>query len=244
MHPYLDWPTPLAVAHRGGAGDFPENTMPAFQSSIDLGYRYLETDAQVTADGVVMAFHDDDLARTCGRPGHISELSADDVATARVHGSEPIPLLEDLLTTFSDARFNIDCKTDAGVEPVVRLLTRLDVLDRVCVAAFSDKRIQRLRGALGTGACTALGQGEIARLKLRGSAPAGQAAQVPVRAGRVTVVTPRFLRRAAKAGIAVHVWTIDEADEMRRLLDMGVDGIMTDHPTVLKDVLAARGEWP
>ncbi|MBA3400338.1 MAG: glycerophosphodiester phosphodiesterase, partial [Acidimicrobiia bacterium] len=85
MHPYLDWPTPLAVAHRGGAGDFPENTMPAFQSSIDLGYHYLETDAQVTADGVVMAFHDDDLARTCGRPGHISELSADDVATARVH---------------------------------------------------------------------------------------------------------------------------------------------------------------
>ncbi len=73
-HPFLDWPGPIAFAHRGGAGDAPENTMPAFAAAVALGYRYLETDAQLTADGVVVAFHDDDLTRTCGRAVHISEL--------------------------------------------------------------------------------------------------------------------------------------------------------------------------
>lgn len=243
MHPYLDWPGPIAMAHRGGASDAPENTMPAFQHAVDLGYRYLETDAQATADGVVLAFHDDDLQRTCGRPGRISTLPIEDVATARAAGQEPIPLLEELLTTFPDTRFNIDCKTNATVRPLVDLLTRLDVLDRVCVAAFADRRIRLLRQLLGAGACTALAQGEIARLKLRGVARAGDAAQVPVRTGRLTVVTPRFLRRAQAAGVAVHVWTIDDAEEMRRLLDLGVGGILTDRPGVLKQVLTGRGEW-
>ncbi|MDQ3738912.1 MAG: glycerophosphodiester phosphodiesterase [Actinomycetota bacterium] len=243
MHPYLDWPGPIAMAHRGGASDAPENTMPAFQSAVDLGYRYVETDAQATADGVVLAFHDDDLQRTCSRPGRISTLPIDDVATARVWGKEPIPRLEELLMAFPGTRFNIDCKTDATVQPLVDVLTRLDVLDRVCVAAFADRRIRRLRCLLGPDACTALGQGEIARLKFQGMARHGNAAQVPVRTGRLTIVTPRLLRRAHAGGIAVHVWTIDDADEMHRLLDLGVGGVLTDRPGVLKDVLTERGEW-
>jgi len=243
MHPYLLWPGPIAMAHRGGASDAPENTMPAFQRAVDLGYRYVETDAQSTADGVVLAFHDDDLSRTCARPGRISMLPIDDVMTARVSGLEPIPLLEQLLTTFPDTRFNIDCKNDATTQPLVDLLTRLDVLDRVCVAAFGDRRIRLLRRLLGPEACTALGQGEIARLKFQGVARGGDAAQVPVRTGRLTVVTQRFLRRAQAAGVAVHVWTIDDADEMHRLLDLGVGGILTDRPGVLKEVLTERGEW-
>lgn len=242
-HPYLDWPVPIAMAHRGGASDAPENTLPAFRRAVDLGYRYVETDAQVTADGVVLAFHDDDLQRTCGRPGRISALPIKEVGTARVAGREPIPLLEQLLLAFPTTRFNIDCKTDATVQPLVDLLTRLDVLDRVCVAAFSDRRIRQLRRLLGPGACTALGQGEIARLKLCGLARHGDAAQVPVRSGRLKVVTPRFLRRAGSAGIAVHVWTIDDASEMHRLLDLGVDGILTDRPAILKTVLNERGQW-
>nr|MBA3984942.1 glycerophosphodiester phosphodiesterase [Acidimicrobiia bacterium] len=115
--------------------------------------------------------------------------------------------------------------------------------DRVCVAAFSDRRIRLLRRLLGPEACTALGQGEIARLKFQGVARSGDAAQVPVRTGRLAVVTQRFLRRARAAGVAVHVWTIDDADEMHRLLDLGVGGILTDRPGVLKEVLTERGEW-
>src|SRR6186713_1400748 len=113
--PYLEHDGPIAFAHRGGAGDYPENTMPAFANAVSLGYRYLETDVHATVDAVLVAFHDDDLSRTCGRPGRISKLPWSEVRAARVNGTEPIPLLTDLFDAFPDARINIDCKSDAAV---------------------------------------------------------------------------------------------------------------------------------
>jgi glycerophosphoryl diester phosphodiesterase len=89
-HPYLDWDGPIPFAHRGGASDAPENTMPAFEYAVDLGYRYIETDVQVTSDGVLVAFHDDDLKRTCGRDGRISRLPWSEVRTALVDGRAPV----------------------------------------------------------------------------------------------------------------------------------------------------------
>jgi glycerophosphoryl diester phosphodiesterase len=247
-HPFLDWPGPIAFAHRGGASDAPENTMPAFEIAVGLGYRYLETDVHVTSDGVLVAFHDNDLRRTCGRPGRISDLPWSEVRTARVAGPDganaPIPLLDDLLGAWPDVRVNIDCKTDAAVGALVAGLRRAAALDRVCVAAFSDRRLKRLRAALGDGLCSALGPLEIAGLRFgRPSRRRALAAQVPVRGGPITVTNGGFVARAHHAEIAVHVWTIDDAAEMERLLDLGVDGIMTDRPTVLRDVLVARGQW-
>jgi glycerophosphoryl diester phosphodiesterase len=247
-HPFLDWPGPIAFAHRGGAGDAPENTLPAFQRAVDLGYRYLETDVHVTTDGVVVAFHDDDLSRTCGRPGLISELPWDEVATARVDGEEPIPKLDDLLDAWPDARLNIDCKTDAAVVPLAATLQRHAAFDRVCVASFSDSRLRALRRHLGRDVCTSAGTQALAVLWLTGFAVDGAlAAQVPPRrrllGAEVTVVNERFVRRAHRRRLAVHVWTVDDADEIGRLLDLGVDGIMTDRPAVLRDVLVARGQW-
>ena len=119
-HPFLDWPGPVAFAHRGGAAEAPENTLPAFKGAVDLGFRFLETDARVTADGVVVAFHDDDLSRTCNRPGFIHELPWSEVATARVDGREPIPRLTDVLDAFPEVRINVDCKSDDVVRPAVR----------------------------------------------------------------------------------------------------------------------------
>jgi glycerophosphoryl diester phosphodiesterase len=98
--------------------------MPAFEAAVALGYRYLETDARVTADGVLLAFHDDDLSRTCGRPGRISELPWSEVKTARVGGKEPIPRMEDVLGAFPDARLNLDAKSDAGVAPMIDVIRR------------------------------------------------------------------------------------------------------------------------
>ena len=243
-HPYLDWDGPLPFAHRGGASDVPENTMEAFQYAIDLGYRYLETDVQVTADGVLAAFHDNDLQRTTGRVGKISELPWSEVSTALVDGKAPIPLLEDLIGTWSQARVNIDCKSDAAVDALVATLRRTNSLDRVCVAAFKDARLRKLRSALGPGLCTSLGPIETALLRfgvLRN--PPGHAAQVPVKQGPLTLVDRRFVDRAHRLGLHVHVWTIDDAAEMSRLLDLGVDGIMTDRPIVLRGVLQARDAW-
>jgi glycerophosphoryl diester phosphodiesterase len=243
-HPFLDWPGPIAFAHRGGASEAPENTRPAFERAVELGYHYLETDVQVTADGVAVAFHDDDLTRTCARPGRISELPWSEVAAARVDGREPIPRLDELLAAWPDVRWNIDCKTDRGVEPLADLLQRQHLLDRVCLSAFSDLRLLRLRRRLGHGLCSGAGPAELTAIRYLGwTLPGPLAAQVPVRRGRVTVVDERFLARAHRRGIAVHVWTIDDPAEMARLLDLGVDGIMTDRPGVLRDVLTGRDEW-
>ncbi len=243
-HPYLDWPGPIPFAHRGGASEAPENTMPAFEHAVGLGYVYLETDVHATTDGVIVAFHDNDLARTCGRPGEIDQLTWSEVSTARVDGREPIPLFEDLLGSFPTARFNIDCKSDAAVDGLVAAIRRTASIDRVCVGAFSDRRLRRLRSELGDGLCSSLGPQQVAALRVLGrSVGDGQAAQVPVRRGRLPVVDARFVRWAHRRGIVVHVWTIDDPDEMRRLLDLGVDGIMTDRPAVLRDVLVERDEW-
>lgn len=218
--------------------------MPAFQHAVDLGYTFLETDVHATSDGVLVAFHDPDLSRTCDRDGTIATLTWSELSTARVDGREPIPLFEELVGSFPDARFNIDCKSDAAREPLVDAIGRLGCLDRVCIGSFNDRRLRRIRAALGDGACTSFGPAQVAALVATGRVPwGGQVAQVPVRQGPVTVVSARTVAAAHRRGFQVHVWTIDEPDEMHRLLDLGVDGIMTDRPRRLKDVLIERNSW-
>src|SRR5262245_7960504 len=154
---FLDHPGPVPYAHRGGALEGRENTMPAFEAAVNLGYRYVETDVQVTADGVLAAFHDDDLSRTCGRPGKISQLPWSEVRTVLVGGEAPIPLLADLVGAWPDLRVNIDCKSDRAVDALASTLRRCNALDRVLVGSFSDRRTQRLRGMLGDQLATSLG---------------------------------------------------------------------------------------
>lgn len=240
---FLDHDGPIAFAHRGGAGDFPENTMPAFANAVSLGYRYLETDVHATADGVLVAFHDDDLSRTCGRPGRISELPWSEVAAARVDGTEPIPRLLDLFEAFPDARINIDCKADPAVGPLIAALRTANAVDRVCVGSFGHRRLTRVRRGFGGTLCTSMSPVEVTAWLAGWVMPAAACAQVPVKQGPVAVVTARHLRAAHRKDVPVHVWTIDDRAEMERLLDLGVDGLMTDRCAVLKDVLVARGQW-
>jgi len=245
---FLDHAGPLAFAHRGGAGDWPENTMPAFEHAVGLGYRYLETDVHATADGVLLAFHDDRLDRVTDRTGEIATLPHATVAEARVDGREPIPLLEDLLGAFPEARINIDPKHDDSVEPLIEVLERTNAVDRVCVGSFSDARLRTLRARLGPGLCTSMGPREVARLRLDAVSgrvhptPAG-CVQVPESFRGVTVTNAAVIRAAHRAGLQVHVWTVDDPEAMVRLLDLGVDGLMTDRPAVLREVLVARGQW-
>ena len=245
---FLDHPGPIPFAHRGGAGDWPENTMPAFEAAVGLGYRYLETDVHLTADGVLCAFHDDRLDRVTDRIGLIADLPWSEVRLAKVGGAEPIPLLEDLLGTWPEARINIDPKHDSAVDALAEVLARTASVERVCIGAFSDRRLARLRALLGPRLCTSLGPAAITRLRAAsliptsGSFPGG-CVQVPPSFRGAPLVDERFLGAAHRRDMPVHVWTIDDADEMRRLLDLGVDGIMTDRPVVLKDVLVERGQW-
>jgi glycerophosphoryl diester phosphodiesterase len=246
--PFLDWPHPIAFAHRGGAGDWPENSMLAFEHAVGLGYRYVETDVHVTSDGVLVAFHDDGLDRVTDRAGVIAELPWAEVSAARIDGREPIVLLEDLLGAWPDLRVNIDPKHDRSVGPLVDVIERTAAHDRVCVGAFSDRRLARLRKLTAGRVCTAMGPADVARLRLASTGvPTGRfaaaCAQVPTRAAGRALVDRRFVEAAHRRDVKVQVWTIDDADEMTRLLDLGVDGLMTDRPAILKEVLTARGQW-
>lgn len=246
--PYLDSPGPLAIAHRGGAGDAPENTLAAFQQAVDLGYRWVETDGRVTADGVLLAFHDDDLERLTGRPGKISDLPWREVAAARICG-EAIPTMDDLLGAWPDVRVNIDPKQDSAVGPLAESIRRTASTRRVGIGSFSDLRLTRMRKLVGPDLCTSVGPLGIARLRLASyGLPVGPfasaCAQVPMRGpGGIPLVDARLLAAAHERGMQVHVWTVDEPDEISRLLDLGIDGIMTDRPAALKDVLVRRGQW-
>lgn len=245
-HPYL---APhydgqfIAFAHRGGTEDLPENTIPAFRHAVDLGYQYLETDVQLTRDGVLVAFHDNDLFRTCGVKGRINEMSWNEVSQARVGGKEPIPLLAELLEEFPEAFINIDSKSDPTVEPLIAILKKFNALSRVCIGSFSHRRISRFRNTLGSEVCTSASPVEVTQW-VAGIMPSGPSCfQVPVRQGPIRVITQRTLNAASRAGKPVHVWTIDKAQQMQHLIDLGVDGLMTDQSIILKNVLTSNKLW-
>lgn len=250
MHPYLDAAAaaPVALAHRGGAKEAPENTLAAFGRAVRLGFRFLETDVQRSTDGEVVVFHDAHLRRVGGRRGKVEKHSWAELASVRV-GGEALPRLVDLLEEFPDARFSIDAKTDAVVEPLVAILERTAAFERVCIGAFSDRRLARVRAASAGRACTTVGPAAIARLRLASlgwgkAAVEGDVLAVPPSLRGRTLVDDAFVGAARARGLAVHVWTIDDPAEMRRLLDLGVDGLFTDRPLVLRHVLEERGQWP
>lgn len=245
----------LAFAHRGGAYhpdlEGLENTMAAFRHAVDLGYRYLETDVHVTADGVLLAFHDAVLDRVTDRVGSLAGSTFKEVRAARVAGREEIPRLDDLLDTFPETLFNIDLKADGAVQPLARMIEQRAVWDRVLVGSFSPRRLEGFRRASGGRVATSAHPWEVVAFRLLPSSRLADrltrgrpvAFQVPHRRGPLTVVTPGFVRRARAAGKHVHVWTVDDPDEMHLLLDRGVDGLMTDRTDILKAVLQRRGLW-
>jgi glycerophosphoryl diester phosphodiesterase len=248
---FLDGPTPLAMAHRGGAIEHLENTMPAFQACVDLGYRYLETDVRVTADGVLVAFHDPTLERVTDRTGRVEHLPWSEVGTARIGGREPIIGLEDLLGAWPDVRFNLDIKAAGVLAPLLRTVRRLDCADRICLGSFSDARIAAARRLFGPAVCTSLGPRGVAALRLSSYSPRAAGlvriqagcAQVPLQLGGRALVDERFIDAAHARGLQVHVWTVDDPDDCTAMLDLGVDGVMTDRPAMLRDLLEKRGEW-
>ncbi|MFC7502960.1 glycerophosphodiester phosphodiesterase [Nocardioides sp. CPCC 206347] len=252
---YLQPGKVLAFAHRGGAYhpeiEGLENTMAAFRHAAALGYAYLETDVHLTADGVLLAFHDDVLDRVTDQKGAVCELTLAEVRKARIGAREEVPTLVDLLDAFPTARFNIDIKSEDAVAPLAALVRERGLWDRVLVGSFSRRRITRFRALTDGRVPTAAHPWQIVAFRLSPSARIARllaggafaAFQVPHRRGRLTVVTPGFVRRAHAAGHQVHVWTIDDRAEMVELLDRGVDGLFTDRTDVLKDVLQGRGQW-
>ena len=248
-HPYLDHPGPMAFAHRGGAADGLENTTSQFRRAVEAGYRYLETDVHATADGRLVAFHDATLDRMTDGAGRIADLPWEDVRHARVAGKEPVPLFEELLETFPEARWNVDVKAEPALLPFLELIERTGSWDRICLGSFAEARVIRAQRLAGPRLATSYGTRGVLNLRLRSwGLPAvvrrsAVAAQVPQAQSGIQVVDHRFLRTAHALGLQVHVWTVNEPERMHRLLDLGVDGIMTDHIDTLRKVMEDRGVW-
>ena len=252
--PFLDTPRPHAFAHRGGAAHAPENSWTAFEHAVKLGYSYLETDARATSDGRLMAFHDRTLDRVTDAKGPIGSRTYQEVKALRVAGSEPIPLVEDLLGAWPEVRFNIDLKDEPGIALLADVLRRTAAWDRVCVTSFSGSRLRAARGLFGRPVCMATSPAVIAAVRYTAGA-AGQSrrpgplarrlARWQVRCAQVPgrVASGSFVRRAHAIGLDVHVWTVNDRAEMIRLLDLGADGIMTDDIEMLREVLIERGQW-
>lgn len=244
-HPYFEKARhPRVLAHRGlittagGDSGVWENSAAAFAAAHAAGAEYIETDCQVTADGDVVLFHDSTLDRIVGDPRPIRTVRTRELALIFAdHGG--LLTVADALSAFPSTRFNIDVKTAEAAEPLGPTL--VDHTHRVLITSFSDaNRRATIASALRAGAelrpATSGGSRTIAALRALSSlrlSPARtlrdiDALQIPERHGVLTVLTPSLLRAAHRRGVEVHVWTVNDAESMRRLVDAGVDGIVTD----------------
>lgn len=240
---------------------WPENTMEAFSRSMAMGYRWIETDLHLTSDGVVVCLHDPTLERTTNGRGEVAGLpwnSVRELDAGYNHHPEKgypfrgrgmrIPSLEEVARSFPDLCMVLELKADDTEEPLLGLVRRLKLGDRVIVASFSDARVARVRELSDGSVDTSAGEEEVAGLVkaawLGRKAESEHAAlQIPPRSGLIPLVTRRTVRAYHRMGLQVHVWTVDRPSRMKRLLDRGVDGIMTDRPDVLKEVFTGRGIW-
>jgi len=249
----------IAMAHRGGALHPElrglENTLHAFRHAAQLGYRYLETDVHVTRDGRLVAFHDAVLERMTGRPEVLADLRADELAELRIAGEHAVPSMAELLEELPECRFNVDLKAPGAVRALADLVDRTQAHDRICVGSFSSRSLQQFRRLTGGRIATAATPGEVALFLASSWAGATRLVRphrfavlqvprlVPRVGARLPLVTRSLVRRAHAAGVHLHVWTVDEPAEMEQLLDLGVDGLITDRTDLLKQVLIDRGLW-
>lgn len=243
-----------AMAHRGGAllseNLGMENTLEAFRNAVALGYEYLETDVHATRDGVLVAFHDVNLARVTDTDAHIEDLTMSELREIRVGGRADIPTVDELFEEFPGCRFNLDLKAPGAIHLLVEAIRRHKMEDRVCVGSFSHKRLQRFRRRL-PDVLTSSSPREVTAMMLglvrrtRGGPPRVYQVPLTYRFGPFTVkvVTPQRIRSIQNSGRKIHVWTIDDPLVMHELIDWGVDGIITDRPDLLKGVLTSRGMW-
>lgn len=248
---YLDGP-PLALAHRGFSRSGLENSLSAFESAVALGFTHVETDVHATADGELLAFHDDTLDRVTDGTGAIAEQPWETVSRALIGGVEPIPRLADVLRRWPDLRVNIDVKAEVAIGPLVQVIEEQQAHDRVCVTSFSDRRRRHVLARLSRPVATSAGQtvtaafmsGVLSRLPqraLNATVRGVDALQIPVQHKGIPLVTPRSVQAAHRAGLQVHVWTVNDPAQMNRLLDLGVDGLVTDRADLLRQVLLTRG---
>jgi glycerophosphoryl diester phosphodiesterase len=256
--PYLNAEHPIRFAHRGSRILWPENTLYAFHEAVGLGYQYIETDIRVTRDGVVVVFHDEDLERLTNGVGKVRDWDWDDIkhldaaynftqddSDFPLRGTGiTIPRLDETFDVFPDVRFNIDLKPKNAEWAVADVVVRKRRQDSVLIGGFVDARAARFRRI--TKSTVATSAGSSTALAMYAASRVGKTVHRQVDAYQLpdkmkgASVDRKLVDAIHNAGAHIHVWTVDEPHDMNRLLDLGVDGIVTDRPDVLNAVLADR----
>ncbi|MDB4591705.1 glycerophosphodiester phosphodiesterase family protein [Gammaproteobacteria bacterium] len=241
MKSYLDYKGFEVLAHRGGSIESYENTVESFQYSIELGCKYIETDVQLSSDGKPYIFHDDSIKRLTGQDLLFNELHSADIDKIRIFNNLKIPLLKDVLLKFPNTKFQIDVKTDEVAMPSLEIIHQINAENRVCIASFSSARLERV-SAKYPEICISMGPKEIVKLLLSsfglyGKKIPGDCLQVPIYQYGIKLVTKRFVSFIHSKGLKIIVWTINDEKTMKMLFDMGVDGVITDKPKKLFEVI-------
>ncbi len=253
--------TPLAIAHRGGAAEAPENTMKAFEYTVGLGFKYIETDIRMTKDKVLVIYHDKSVDRLTEGRGKVSSLTWKQISKLRVDG-EPIPRLEEVLESFPDVYWNLDPKQPACVPSLARLINDFDIAENICVGSLFSYRQKQIRRLVEKETVTSASLFQVFKIKLASFKKPSvdikelrqprelhrppndfELLQFPLKFHGVNIVNEKFIQTAHQLGLHVHIWTKDEAKIMEQLLDWGVDGLITDVPSILKQILIDRNLW-
>lgn len=240
---------PRVFAHRGLALDAPENTLLAFLKALSAGATHIETDVHASLDGIAVVSHDPDLVRLTGRHVPIERLTMAELRRINLGTNQGFVSLTEALEAFPEARFNIDVKVESAAEPTARAVLEAGAKDRVLITSFSErsraKTVSLLPGVATSPSArvfatavlaTKLGLPGAARRVLRSYC----AVQIPEQVRLMRIVTPQFVRAMHDAGVEVHVWTVNAERDMARLLDWGVDGIVTDRTDLAVAVVARR----
>ena len=241
MKSYLNYSGLEVLAHRGGSIESSENTIESFKYSISLGCNYIETDVQLSSDGKPYIFHDEDLNRLTGINKTFNDLHSSEIDEIKLFNDHKIPLLEEVLLKFPETYFQIDVKTDEVALPALKVIYDLEAQDRVCIASFSSERLELVRNKY-PDICISMGPKEILKLLLasfglyRGTVP-GDCLQIPIYQYGIKLVTKRFVNFVQSKDLKVIVWTINKPEEMKKLIELEVDGIITDKPKALFDIL-------
>ena len=245
MKDYLNYDGLAVMAHRGGSLEAPENTLESFKYALEIGSDIIETDIQLSSDGIPYIFHDDDLKRIPGIEKNFNELLASEIDELNIFGDHKIPTLEETLKQFPNTKFQIDFKTDEVVDPAIEIINKLPHIKKnLCVASFSSQRLQKIKSKL-SDVTYSMGPHEVLKLLLKSfgiyrGEISGDCLQIPIYRYGIKIVTQRFVDFCKRENIKISVWTINSIEEMDYLIGLDVDGIITDKPKALINLLASR----
>ena len=242
MKTYLHYDGLTVLAHRGGVDESFENTLESFDYSKNLGCKFIETDVQVSADGIPYIFHDDDLKRVLNISSRFDSLSSQEIDKLKIFDQYRIPKLEEALNEFPEISFQIDFKTDEVVAPALDVIKKTKSFERICVASFNSERLKRVRSTY-PDLCISMGPNEVIKTLISSfglykGAIDGDCLQIPIRYYGVRVVTKRFVKYLKSKGLKIMVWTINDVKTFEYLIELKVDGIITDKPKLLFETLS------